>query len=610
MKSVRRVAALFSAIAITVMAASSALAWDSAAEIERLKSEVPSAATFGGNGSVVWLRGSESRMLNDGSMEIFSTYVVMIGEKVPDDWKTRYFPVPAEGGLEVEEAAWYNPMTGMKEGSLPVRDEKLPGGAVVKTVSLPNDTVGRVAVITVREKRAKRYGVDETVNMADSLPIWEQNVSVELPAGTELFWTGRDMKAPTKTKNGSVEKYSWQVMNQLPWNGEGFVLNERPMVSYSTKKGAAAAIRSLNEAALMMPPLDKAGLPKGDPLRAGKKLIDKVNSPKTDLHGVPENWVRPADQIPAEGPWTPWEKTLLLNRWLSQLGWESSILWEAKMPVEADSPASPTLFSAPVLKLKARGTSKDSYFMAGLPYTADRTPYLIAGSELYSLDKDGALADKKMPTGSAADNRLALLWVLKLDDQGRAEGKLEVTATGGWSDLFSGSEAPTMENLSKFIAGKINFAIPGMQLAPASVKELPTGYRLDFSVICVPGIIHGPSMLLRLPGGIPMRVSEMIGRENKYTLRFPFMIDQKVRMQMRGGFHMLQTPPLKQLGTGTKTVLKETITHWPKKAQLLADSLWVVKTREVDGTTAQLMKEELAAALRWPVLDLPFRKTK
>ena len=55
-------------------------------------------------------------------------------------------------------------------------------------------------------------------------------------------------------------------------------------------------------------------------------------------------------------------------------------------------------------------------------------------------------------------------------------------------------------------------------------------------------------------------------------------------------------------------MLKESITHWPKKAELLADSTWVVKSREIDGTLAQVLREELAASLRWPVLDLPFRK--
>lgn len=167
---------------------------------------------------------------------------------------------------------------------------------------------------------------------------------------------------------------------------------------------------------------------------------------------------------------------------------------------------------------------------------------------------------------------------------------------------------PSLNRIGSFLLTRINFAIPGMEVVPTAVEPLASGYKLSFGVKCVPGIIHGGSMLLRLPGGIPLLVSEMIGRERQYTLRFPFVIDQKVRMSMPGGFRMLQMPPLKQLGTGTRAVLKETITHWPKKAELLADSTWVVKSREIDGALAQVLREELAASLRWPVLDLPFRK--
>ena len=50
----------------------------------------------------------------------------MMGEKVPEGWKTVRYPVPAGGSLSVEEAAWYNTMTGMKEGDLPVEDRRFP----------------------------------------------------------------------------------------------------------------------------------------------------------------------------------------------------------------------------------------------------------------------------------------------------------------------------------------------------------------------------------------------------------------------------------------------------------------------------------------------------
>ena len=77
---------------------------------------------------------------------------------------------------------------------------------------------------------------------------------------------------------------------------------------------------------------------------------------------------------------------------------------------------------------------------------------------------------------------------------------------------------------------------------------------------------------------------------------------------MPGGYKIIQVPTVKKLGEGSKAVLKESITHWPKKAQLLADSLWVVKTIHVDKALGGVMREELNACLRWPILDIPFRK--
>ncbi|WP_278549306.1 hypothetical protein [Cloacibacillus evryensis] len=603
----KRTVIFAAALLLLSSSAVAAHAWNSADEIARLKKEVPSLETFGENSAVIWLRNNESRMLADGSMENLRATIIMMGERVPADWKTLRYPVPADGSLSIEEAAWYNTMTGMKEGSLPVNEEKLAGGAAVKVISVPDDTVGRAVVITVKENRANRYGVDETVNMAGSLPIWEQNVSVELPEGMELFWIGRDMKDPVVARQNNVQRYSWQVMNQLPWHGEGFVVNERPMLSFSSKKGVTHSLRMLNDIARSMPAPSVPVSMKGDAARAGAKLIEWVTAPERTLRDYPENWVRAADRIPPEGPWTPWEQTLLLNKWLASQGWTVSLWWEAKMPLNASTPASTTLFAYPILELRPREGAKPSYFKAGLPFAFDRLPSSIAGSEIYGL-KDDEYVTKKLPSGSSSENRLALLWRLKLDDQGRAAGTLDVTVTGGWSDLFSGNEVPSLNKIGPLLLAKINFAIPGMNITPTSVEPFSAGYKLSFDVRCVPGIIHGGSMLLRLPGGIPLLVSEMIGREKKYTLRFPFIIDQKVRMSMPGGFKMLQTPPLKQLGSGTKAILKESITHWPKKAELLADSTWVVKNREIDGVLAQLLREELNASLRWPVLDLPFRK--
>ncbi len=585
----------------------SAFAWDSEREIMRLKNEVPSMEIYDGNDAVIWLRGDESKLAEDGSSEVFRVMVIMMGEKVPAGLKTFRYPVPADGSLSIEEAAWYNTMTGMKEGDLPVDELTLPGGAAVRSVMVPDDTIGRAVVIAVREKYNSGKGACCTVNMAGDLPVWEHNVSVELPEGTELFWNGRDMREPVESKSGGSVKYRWQVMNQLPWRGEGFVVNERPMLTFGTDEGVLAALREAGAIAASMPDLPIPAGAKEGTKRSGARLIAWVNSPERTLAGYRADWVRDKSEIPAEGPWTPWEQAYLLHKWLTELGWTSKIWWNAKMPSNASSSAVVSMFDGPVLELKAPGASRSSYFAPGLPFVLGKVPLSLAGTALYG---DGAeeYKTKKLSGGSASDSRLALQWNLKLDAGGRAKGTLNVAVTGGWGELLSGSGIPSSEESARLVLEKLNFAMLGMNLSPLGVKEEKNGYRMKFSVSCAPGIIHGDSMLLRLPGGVPMRVGDMIGRSDEYTLRFPFTIDQKARIAMPGGFRLLQEPALKQLGEGTRAVLRESITHWPKRGELLADSLWVVKIRDVEGMTAQLLKEELAAMLRWPVIDLPFRK--
>ena len=581
-------------------------AWDSEREIMRLKDEVPSMEIYGSNDAVIWLRSDEAKLSPDGVVERLRATVIMMGERVPDSLKRVAYPVPAGGSLTIEDAAWYNTMTGMKEGDLPVERETLPGGATVYVVTVPDDTVGRAVAIAVTETTKSDGSVSGTINMAGELPIWEQDVSVEVPDGTEIFWKGREMREPTESKLAGSVKYSWSVMNQLPWRGEGFVVNERPMICYSTKEGVLEGIREANALAdsvpaLPLPSITRSGRP------SGAQLIAWVNSPERTLANCPPDWVRASGEIPAEGPWTRWEQTFLLHKWLRQLGWDSKLWWNAKMYANAASPATPSLFDEPVLELRSPGTKRPHYFAAGLPYGEGRVPLSLAGTELYG-DGEKEHKTRKLSIGAASASRLSLLWRLKLDADGRAEGTLDITVTGGWNALLSGSDIPQLEESARVAMEKLNFAMLGMSLTPVEVKEEKNGYSMRFDVSCAPGIIHGDRMLLRLPGGVPMRVSEMIGQEDNYTLRFPFIIDQKVRMSMPSRFRLLQEPSLRQLGEGTRAVLRESITHWPKRGELLADSLWVVKTREVEGMTARLLREELAATLRWPVLDLPFRK--
>ena len=158
-------------------------AWKSSEEVRRLNKEVPSIEGFSGATSVVWLKNNDFRMLNDGTMESTLYYIVLTGEYIPDQLKEMRIPIPTNGSVDILEAAWYNPMTSIKEGTLLLSEETLSGGALVKKINTPEEAAGRVVVLIVRTKHEKRYGVDETIDMSGPLPIWEQNVTVELPEG-------------------------------------------------------------------------------------------------------------------------------------------------------------------------------------------------------------------------------------------------------------------------------------------------------------------------------------------------------------------------------------------------------------------------------------------
>jgi len=97
-------------------------AWKSSEEIRRLNKEVPSIEGFSGAASLVWLKNNDFRMLNDGTMESTLYYVVLTGEYIPDQLKDMKIPIPTNGSVDILEAAWYNPMTSMKEGDLSISE--------------------------------------------------------------------------------------------------------------------------------------------------------------------------------------------------------------------------------------------------------------------------------------------------------------------------------------------------------------------------------------------------------------------------------------------------------------------------------------------------------
>jgi len=396
-------------------------------------------------------------------------------------------------------------------------------------------------------------------------------------------------------------------MNQQPWHAEGFVEYGRPFVAFGVKNGISQALAAVERYAheIKTPPLPvPVG---GDRAKTGLRLMEWTAANARTLKGYPADWIRPNEEIPDEGPWTRWEQTLILNKWLQMIGWDSEVWWQEVSELDENVPAAEAMFSAPVLRLRASaGSNKWNYYQAGQAARFGATVPAITASTLYRTNDKGKAESKRVNPGSASDHRLSMLWRLTLNEGGTAAGTLGVTVTGGWTELLSDGQLPEKSGLADFLKSRINFAMPGLELTPSDVSPANTGYTMEFAVRCAPGVVLRDNLLLRLPGGVPQRLGEMIGMEQEYTFRFPFIIEQKVRIKMRPGYRLIQQPAAVSRGEGTKAVFRQSITHWPKKAELEAESLWAVRTRTVDSTLAFQLRDELAAIMRWPVLNLPF----
>ncbi|MEG2018872.1 MAG: hypothetical protein RRZ70_00100 [Synergistaceae bacterium] len=591
---------------VILLLTSQLLAWDTTTEVRRLNKEAPSIDGYSKAKALIWLRDNDYKMLADGTMQHTKYTVVMMGEEIPLEWEEIKLPVPDSGTVEINEAAIYNPMTGLKEENLAITDETLDGGATAKVIKVSEKAIGRAVVFVVRTTYPKHYGIDSTIKMASNLPIWEQKVTAELPEGKEIYWTGKEIKTPTIIKKSGVQKYTWTVMNQPAWTGEGFVVYKLPSLTFSSKKGVNEGLRDMETLVKSVPSIPLPIVSKGSSEKTAKNLMDWLSAPERQLNGYPQDWIRSAEQIPTKGPWTKWEQTLLLNKWLKTLGWESEVWWQADGEITKESPLSTSTWISPVL-MTGPGNGKKEIYQAGQTTDYGIISPTISGTHIYAL-KNGEFTKKKVSDGKASYNRLYFAWRLALDDNGKATGKLSLLVTGGWIELFSKGTIPTKEQVTQLVKHKVNFAIPGMSLEPESVKTIPSGYKIDFDVKCNPGIILAGNLLLRLPGGVPSSVGEMVGKNDDYTLNYPFTIEQTVKVDMPKGYRLLQTPPVKNIGEGSKATLKETIIHWPKKAQLIAESRWIVKTTDIKAPLSNALKEELNALLRWPVIDLPFVK--
>lgn len=580
--------------------ATAAFAWNPSDEVLRLNKEVPSFETFGNPAAVIWLRNQELKQNNDGSVDICRYYIINFGEKIPDKWREYKAVAPIDGEFQITHAAIYNPMNGMADMKLDPEVRVLPGGVSVHCVSIPDAARGRAVVITEQERRTGSKGLDETVSFAEEIPVWEQKIAIAIPQKNTLYWFANMMREPQIVNSGNEKVYFWEVMNQPAWRGTGLVISQKPAISFSSEAKLQPVLEAMQK---KVEDYSAAGIsPAARDAKAAMKWFDVPERRETNL---PDNMIRPVRNLPKQGPWTRAESTILLGNWLEKAGSGTKIWWQSPTVLTADNTVAEDFWKLPVI-VRTEG-KKNVYYHCGQGVEYGEVSPFLSGTDLYRAKTNG-IDHKEVKAGNPANHKLSMLWNLKIAESGTAEGTLSAIIDGAWAGIFSNGIIPKNDISAQLLFARINFAIPGMTLTPVSVQPRTSGYKMDFKVRCVPGISQKNNLLVRLPGGVPEILGELINQNDSYTFRFPFIIEQKVRMSTPKGYKLFQSEVTRTVGQRKNSKLIETIKHNDVRNNLEADCSWTVKKLKVDMEDANELKQQLGEFVRWPVLNLPFRK--
>lgn len=586
-------------------------AWDAAGDVARIGKQIPSGEAFSDAERVVWLDAYHYRLRADGTSEKRrrSLFIVRSGVKEPDEHRIS-LPSSSADTFSVTEAAYYDPSTAKRVGLLQTERVENAGLGYVRVI-LPPEVVGRVVAVESVAVTTEKYRMGDALPLAGEYPIWEGDVTVEIPDGMALYWQGERIGSPARSTAGSVGRFVWSVSNQPAWRGSRLVEEKRPVLLFSLHKGATESLKDLFEStrafALPRPP---AGLAKtkGDLFRAGALIAGYMKDKGAGvLDGTPGIRTEP----PESGPWTAWERTLIAGRWLEGLGFDVGTHWRAKTDVGSDSPGTPSLWLEPVLLIRDRSgqgasSTKEIAYKSDQSVAFGRQPASLYGAVLYRANGH-AFERITLPKGTASENELDQSWRLAIGPDGVASGTLGFSLSGAWIDVLFPNGEPSPESASAKLKSAFLFGIPGLEMTPKAVKKVGTGYRMNFDVKASLGIVSGGNMLTRLPCAIPRELEDVPVEGSPYSFRFPFSIQQSLFLGVPRGYRVVGPPRAREMG-GSKASIMENLEYRASKGRLEASCRWVIRADKVDELLAGEIREQLALFLEWSKIAVPFRK--
>lgn len=568
-------------------------------EVRRLAREVPPES--GTASGLVWQRWAEYELRADGALARRSRWIVELAAGTSEAWRLWEIPVPVGGSAELLACGLYDARTGRFLAPLSAESGDV-GGLVALRMRVPRHE-NAVVALEYLQIFPRRMNVDDVVWLGMDLPQWEQVITVRTPKGSPLFWKGVDAPEPEISDEGPQDTYVWRMVNRPAWSGLGLLAQGRPVLTFSLRKGAYEALNPLEYlgSSLGLPEPGGAfarALRSGNRTAAGEKLLALMNVPSTLLEGAPWDAVRAPDAIPSEGPWTSWERVLLLHRWLPRAGWHTTLWWLPVLDLGDDAPATSRTWLRPVLEVKAPGGGA-FFWDVGQNVARGEMPSTLWGATLFR--REGARAERRETGGGALDaHRFSVEWTLSLDQEGVARGSLDVTLRGGWVGLFAPQGVPDAAAVLERLQWPVALR-PALGKAERSTYDY--GYRFSFPVTVPLGIPGSGRVLVRFPGVDIPWTADLRNAPTPVILRFPFVLEQRFSLALPPGYHALDLP--KGGERGKRVVLKETVRYREKYHEVVGESRILVKGVRLGEADASELESALATLARWSEHRIP-----
>lgn len=370
-----------------------------------------------------------------------------------------------------------------------------------------------------------------------------------------------------------------------------------PYLAFSLRSGKVPFLQllsSLNK--LRVPPMPPAldRLNKiGDKVKAGKKLMRAMDSMI-----LPDSGGMVREEIPSEGPWTYWERALLLRSWLEGMGWRTQVVWRTFLPIGSQEPAMIENLMSPVLRVAPPG-SEYWLYVPGQTVEPGEVPPSLIGKTLYGGSPEEGFLTYSLDRGKAEDHRLTLAWILDLDPQGALSGVLQLWVRNGWLELFPDTDRMSWSELEKVLPG-----ISQWKAGEPSLVPMDYGYRIDLPVKRQMGIPGGPGMLLRLPCLMPGSLEDLASVAPTQELLFPFVMEQKYSMTLPEGYSLMSTPGMSDRKEGDLR-FSESLRLSKKRGSVEGESKIIAWSSRYDDQFSYGLPRVLGAWLRWRDMSLP-----